>query len=72
MSGLNIGGMTAYKNGLLITDMNTDTLYRFDFSGAVTDVYTSPASGTGGAAVDSGNYVYLLMLDGKIYKVSLP
>jgi outer membrane protein assembly factor BamB len=72
VSGLNIGGIATYKGGLLITDMNTDSLYRFTFGGDVTDVFTSPASGLGGVAVDTSSYVYLLMLDGKVYKVSLP
>lgn len=72
VSGLSIGGIAMYKGGLLITDMNTDTMYRFKLDGSVSDVYTSPASGIGGLAVDSSNYVYLFILDGNVYKVSLP
>lgn len=72
VSGLAIGGMAMYKGDLLISDMNTDTLYRFKLDGRVTDVYSSPASGIGGLAIDSSNYVYLFILDGNIYKVSLP
>lgn len=70
--GLNIGGITMYKGGLLISDMNTDSIYRFSLSGSVSDVYTSPAAGIGGLTVDNSDYVYLFMLDGTIYKVSLP
>jgi hypothetical protein len=72
VTGFNIGGMAMYKGGLLIADMNTDTLYRFQLDGGVSDVYSSPASGIGGLAVDNSNYVYLFILDGNIYKVSLP
>lgn len=72
ISGLNIGGITAYKEGLLISDMNTDTIYRFTLNGDVISVFSSPASGVGGLTVDASNYVYLFMLDGKIHKVSLP
>lgn len=72
ISGLNIGGIAAYKDSLLISDMNTDTIYRFTLSGDVISVFSSPASGVGGITVDAGDYVYLFMLDGKIYKVSLP
>ena len=72
ISGLNIGGIAVYKGGLLISDMNTDTIYRFTLSGDVISVFSSPASGVGGLTVDTGDYVYLFMLDGKIYKVSLP
>jgi len=72
LSGLNIGGIAVYKGGLIVSDMNTDTIYHFSLSGAALSAFTSPASGIGGIAVDSGDYIYLFMLDGKIYKVSLP
>lgn len=72
ISGLNVGGIALYKDGLLISDMNTDTIYRFGLSGDVINVFSSPASGVGGLTVDTSDYVYLFMLDGKIYKVSLP
>jgi len=72
VSGLNIGGIAIYKNGLLISDMNSDSIYRFSLTGEVLDVFTSPAAGVGGLTVDNSNNVYLFMLDGKIYKVSLP
>ena len=72
ISGINIGGIASYRGGLLISDMNTDSIYRFSLSGQVSDVFTSPAAGVGGLTVDNGNYVYLFMLDGRVYKVSLP
>lgn len=72
LSGLKIGGIAAYKEGLLISDRNTDVIYRVALDGSINEVYTSPVSGIGGIAVDNENYVYLFMLDGKIYKVSLP
>jgi len=72
ISGLNVGGIALYKDGLLISDMNTDTIYRFTLSGDVIGVFSSPVSGLGGLTVDASDYVYLFMLDGKIYKVSLP
>lgn len=72
ISGLNIGGIATYKDGVLISDMNTDSIYRFTLSGDVISVFSSPASGLGGLTVDTSDYVYLFMLDGKIYKVSLP
>jgi len=72
VAGFMVGGIASYKNGILITDMNTDSIYRFTLSGEVEDVFTSPASGVSGIAVDGSNYVYLFMIDGKIYKVSLP
>jgi outer membrane protein assembly factor BamB len=72
IAGLNIGGIALYKGGLLISDMNTDSLYRFTLTGTVTEVYSSPAPGIGGLAVDESDYVYIFILDGKIYKVSLP
>ncbi|MCP5049479.1 MAG: hypothetical protein GY940_20075 [bacterium] len=70
--GINVGGIALYKGGLLVSDMNTDSLYRFALNGSVIDVYSSPAAGIGGVGVDAGEFVYLFMLDGKVYKVSLP
>ncbi len=70
--GLNIGGIESYKSGLLISDMNTDSIYYFSMSGDVIKVFSSPASGISGIGVDSSSYIFLLMLDGKVYKVSLP
>ena len=72
ISGVNIGGIAMYKGGLLLVDTNTDSLYRFALTGDVLDVYSSPAAGISGVAVDESDYVYLLTLDGKVYKVSLP
>lgn len=72
LSGMNIGGIGIYKDTLLISDTNTDTIYRFTMTGDVTSVFTSPAAGIGGLTVDAGDYVYLFTLDGKIYKVTLP
>ena len=72
VSGINIGGIEMYKGGLLISDINTDSIYLFSLNGTVMDVFSSPAAGIGGLTVDSSDYIYLFMLDGKIYKVSLP
>lgn len=71
-SGMNIGGIGMYKDGLLISDMNTDSIYRFSLRGEIIDAFSSPAAGIGGLAVDSSDYIYLFMMDGNIYKVSLP
>ncbi len=70
--GMNVGGIEIYKGGLLISDMNTDTIYHFSLNGAVRDVFSAPAAGIGGLTVDNNDYIYLFMMDGKIYKVSLP
>lgn len=70
--GMNVGGIDIYKGGLLISDMNTDTIYRFSLNGSVLDVFSSPATGLGGLTVDNNDYIYLFMMDGKIYNVSLP
>jgi len=72
LSGITPGGMAVYRDGLLVTDKTTDIVYYFALNGDVRDVFSSPATGIGGIAVDSSNYIYLFMLDGNIYKVSLP
>lgn len=72
VAGLDIGGIAAYKDGILISDMNTDSIYRFTWNGEVKQVFSSPVSGIGGIAVDESNYVYIFILEGKLYKVSLP
>lgn len=76
--GINIGGIESFRQGLLITDMNTNSLYYFLWNGTVDNVYSSPAAGIVGVTADTAattnetSYVYLMMLDGKIYKVQIP
>ncbi|MFC2155481.1 hypothetical protein ACFLRB_03190 [Acidobacteriota bacterium] len=72
VSGLAIGGIEIYGEGILVTDMNSDSIYYFAINGTIINVFRSPASDIGGITVDSRNYVYLFTLDGKIYKISLP
>jgi len=72
VTGLAIGGIEIYGNGILVTDMNSNSIYYFDITGAILNVFRSPAGNVGGITVDSRNYVYLFTLDGKIYKISLP
>lgn len=72
VTGLAIGGIEIYGTGILVTDMNSDSIYYFDMSGAIISVFRSPAAGVAGITVDSRNYVYLFTLDGKIYKIALP
>ncbi|MCP5102451.1 MAG: hypothetical protein GY950_03680 [bacterium] len=71
-AGVAVGGIEMYKGGLLISDKNTNFIYRFSLSGQVIDVFSSTASGIGGLTVDNSDYIYLFTIDGKIYKVSLP
>lgn len=72
VSGLNIGGIEIYGDGILVTDMNSDSIYYFSMTGAINKVFRSPAGSVGGITVDGRNYVYLFTLDGKIYTISLP
>ena len=72
VSGLAIGGIEIYGEGVLVTDMNSDSIYYFALNGTIINVFRSPASGIGGITVDGRDYVYLFTLDGKIYKISLP
>lgn len=72
LSGFTLGGMDVFRDGLLVTDTATDSIYRFSLSGQVLDSFSSPAPGVGGIAVDGSDYIYLFMMDGNLYKVSLP
>jgi hypothetical protein len=72
LSGINIGGLEIYQGDLLITDKNADSIYRFSLNGGIMGVVSSPTTGLSGIAIDGSNYIYLFMLDGNIYKVSLP
>lgn len=72
ITGISVGGIEVYRDSLLVTDMNSGAIYQFTMNGSVMNVFLSPASGIGGVTVDNSNYIYLFMMDGKIYKVSLP
>lgn len=72
VSGLDIGGIEVYREGILVTDKNSDSIYYFALDGTINNVFRSPASGVGGITVDDRDYVYLFTIDGKIHKISLP
>lgn len=72
VSGLAVGGVVQYRGDFLVSDMNTDSFYHLSQGGTVLNVFRSPASGLSGITSDGLSYVYLLTLDGKIYKISLP
>lgn len=72
ISGVKIGGIALYKGDLLLTDINTNSIYQFSMNGEIIGVFNSPSTGVSGICVDSSYNIYLFMLDGKIYKVSLP
>lgn len=72
LSGFSPGGLEGFRGGLLISDTSSDTIYHFSLSGEVLARYSSPAPGVSGVAVDYSDYVYLLMMDGNLYKVSIP
>ncbi len=72
LSGINVGGLAVYRGDLLVSDINSDSIYHMSLGGDVLNVFSSPVSGISGLAVDNLDYIYLIMMDGKIYKVSLP
>ena len=72
LTGFNIGGIDIYKNNLILTEINSSSIYIFDLNGEVKSVYSSPATEISGIAVDQTYYVYISSSDGKVYKVSIP
>ncbi|MCK4761035.1 MAG: hypothetical protein KAW12_02475 [Candidatus Aminicenantes bacterium] len=70
--GLDIGGIEIYKGGLLVTDLNSESIYYFAKTGSIINVFRSPAGAAAGITVDHRDYVYLLTLDGKLYTITLP
>lgn len=72
VSGLSPGGIETFRGGILLTDVNTDSIYHFSLAGDVISVYRSPAAGITGITVDDRDYIYLFTLDGQVYKVTLP
>lgn len=72
VTGVGIGGIGFFQDGLLFTDTNTNSIYQYTFDGDLLDVFLSPANETSGITVDGAGYIYLLTLDGQLYKVSLP
>lgn len=71
-SGINIGGIEIYKEGILVSDMNSGSIYHFFLNGEIKNVFRSPVNDITGLTVDANNYIYLFTLDGKINKVSIP
>jgi hypothetical protein len=72
VTGMNISGIEFFQGGVLFTDMNSNSIYHYSFEGNLINVFLSPANATTGITVDGADYIYLLTLDGQLYKVSLP
>ena len=72
VSGVNIGGIEFFQEGVLFTDMNTNSVYHYSLEGDMLNVFLSPANSTSGITIDGTGYIYLFTLDGQLYKVSLP
>lgn len=72
ISGVAIGGIESVAGGVLFTDRNSNSIYHYALDGDMLNVYLSPAAGTAGISTDNGSYIFLLTLDGQLYKVSLP
>lgn len=72
VTGFEIGGIEVYGEEILFSDLNTNTIYHYSMEGDMINMYLSPANNTRGLTVDSSEYIYLLTLDGQLYKVSLP
>lgn len=70
--GFEIGGVEVYGEDILFSDLNTNTIYQYSREGDMINMYLSPATNTRGLTVDSSGYIYLLTLNGQLYKVSLP
>ena len=72
LSGFNIGGIAMYGDDIIITERDSNSVYVFNMSGKVKDVYSAPFTNVCGVAVDNSYNIYLSALDGKVYKVILP
>jgi len=72
VTGFEVGGVEIFREGILFSDRNTNTIYYYSMEGEMINMYLSPATSTQGLTVDSSDYIYLLTLDGQLYKVSLP
>jgi hypothetical protein len=72
ITGFKIGGIEVFREGILFSDQNTNTIYYYSIDGEMINMYLSPATSTRGLTIDSSDYIYLLTLDGQLYKVSLP
>ncbi len=72
ISGVEIGGIETYGDGVLFTDKKSNSIYQYNLDGNLINAYLSPAESTVGISIDNGSYIYLLTLDGQLYKVSLP
>jgi hypothetical protein len=72
ITGFEIGGMEVFREGILFSDQNTNTIYYYSMDGEMISMYLSPATNTRGLTTDTSDYIYLLTIDGQLYKVSLP
>lgn len=72
ISGVDIGGIESYAGGVLFVDKKSNSIYYYSLDGGLINVYLSPAAGTVAISTDNGSYIFLLTLDGQLYKVSLP
>lgn len=72
LSGVDIGGIEYFQGGVLLTNLNSNSIYHYSLNGDMLNMYLSPAIGTSGITVNGSDHMYLFTLDGQIYKVSLP
>jgi len=72
VTGMNISGIEFYQGGVLFIDTNSNSIYHYSHEGNLINVFLSPANATSGITVDGADYIFLLTLDGQLYKVSLP
>jgi hypothetical protein len=71
--GLVPGGLAVHEDWLLLAEVNSQSVFLFDWSGQVLAVYRSPVQGLSGICVDprSGT-IYLCTLHGTLCQVALP
>lgn len=72
VTGVDLAGLEFYEGGILFVDRNSNSIFHYTLEGELISAYRSPASDTGGISVDASNNIYLLTLNGQLYKVSVP
>ncbi len=66
-------GLTFYQGTLLLAEISSQSVYRFDLSGYIIGVYRSPLPGLRGICSEvDGQAIYLFTFNGTLARVSLP
>ena len=73
LSGFRPGGMAFCDGRIVISELNSNTVYFFDIDGQVSNIYNSPVQSMSGITVDPASLTLCLFtINGDVYLVTVP